>query len=130
MPSAAQRVSISTPAFAVAPASLANLVYAGGSVAGSETVDVRAFDGAAWSAWTTLTLTTIQPNRAPVVSGGAATMPGTSGNTMRVAIVHDYLNQYGGAERVLEAAPRLRLIGATLPGEAAAGRATAVMSAS
>ena len=23
--------------------------------------------------------------------------------TMRVAIIHDYLNQYGGAERVLEA---------------------------
>src|SRR5215211_2567420 len=26
-----------------------------------------------------------------------------NGKTMRLAIVHDYLNQYGGAERVLEA---------------------------
>jgi hypothetical protein len=26
-----------------------------------------------------------------------------NGKTMRVAIIHDYLNQYGGAERVLEA---------------------------
>ncbi len=24
-------------------------------------------------------------------------------NNMRIALVHDYLNQYGGAERVLEA---------------------------
>src|SRR5690606_39175081 len=38
------------------------------SAAGVETMWVRAFDGTAWSTWDTFTLTSAQPNRAPVVS--------------------------------------------------------------
>src|SRR5258705_9558768 len=52
-------------------ADLANLWVRGGQVAGSETMQVRAFDGTDWSAWDPFTLT-------------------TAGNTALVATISDH----------------------------------------
>jgi len=55
----------------VTAAQLASLVYAGGASGGVETISVRASDGALWSSALSLSLTTLQPNRAPNVAAGA-----------------------------------------------------------
>ena len=49
---------------------LPNLRYVGGAVDGTDTVEVRAFDGLAWSNNETITVTTERPNVAPVVAAG------------------------------------------------------------
>lgn len=54
-------------AVTLTPAQFADLWIRGGSVSGSETLWVRAFDGTAWSNWDTLTLTT-RPNSPPTVT--------------------------------------------------------------
>lgn len=54
-------------AFSVEAGDLANVWVRGGSVAGAETMYVRAFDGTAWSSWDPFKLTTIA-NAAPVVA--------------------------------------------------------------
>ncbi|MBL8703157.1 MAG: hypothetical protein JNK67_32530, partial [Alphaproteobacteria bacterium] len=67
-------------AFGVSAASLGALVYAGGAAAGSETIDVRASDGVLWSGWTTVSVATLQANRAPtIVAGSTTTLPAGSG---------------------------------------------------
>ena len=48
---------------------LGNVWVRGGTVAGSETISVRAFDGTDWSAWDTFNLTTL-PNTPPVATIG------------------------------------------------------------
>jgi Ca2+-binding RTX toxin-like protein len=51
----------------VSAANLSKVVVHAGSVGGSETMWVRAFDGTAWSNWDTFTLTTL-PNAHPVAT--------------------------------------------------------------
>jgi Ca2+-binding RTX toxin-like protein len=51
----------------ISAADLANLIYVGGSAAGSETADVAAWDGYAWSNYQTATLTTTAINLPVVV---------------------------------------------------------------
>jgi hypothetical protein len=53
---------------AITPAQLASLTYAAGTAAGSEAIEIRATDGSLWSSWASVAVSTIQPNRAPVVS--------------------------------------------------------------
>jgi hypothetical protein len=54
--------------------SLTNTWVRGGAAAGPDTYEARAFDGIAWGAWTTFTLTTrAQANRAPVATPTAPT---------------------------------------------------------
>jgi len=56
----------------VTTASLADTWVRGGATAGSNTYDVRAFDGIAWSNWSSFSLNTrTQPNRGPVVTATA-----------------------------------------------------------
>jgi hypothetical protein len=55
----------------VTAAQLANVLVRGGSVAGSETMQIRAFDGKDWSAWDSFVFNTTAPvvaNRAPVAA--------------------------------------------------------------
>ncbi|MGD9922613.1 MAG: hypothetical protein AB7V13_14400, partial [Pseudorhodoplanes sp.] len=53
----------------VSAADLANVSIRGGTAAGTETMQIRAFDGTAWSAWDSFNITTTAPlNRAPVVT--------------------------------------------------------------
>jgi len=59
----------------VACSSLADTWVCGGANAGADTYQVRAFDGVAWSGWTSFSLhTRIQPNRAPVVAAPNAAL--------------------------------------------------------
>lgn len=55
----------------VTAAQLASVSVRGGSVAGSDTMQIRAFDGKDWGAWDSFTVTTTAPvvaNRAPVAA--------------------------------------------------------------
>src|SRR5205085_1074126 len=59
----------------VAAANLGSVKYVGGSAAGSEVVNVQAFDGTVWSANAAVTVTTLAPaNHAPVVTGHDTTL--------------------------------------------------------
>jgi transcription elongation GreA/GreB family factor len=63
-------VAAGTP-LTVTAAQLANVLVRGGSVAGSETMQIRAFDGKDWGAWDSFVFTTTTPpvqNRAPVAT--------------------------------------------------------------
>lgn len=56
-------------------ADLGKLTYVGGTVAGSETVSIKAFDGKAWSSVVSATATTTAPvNHAPVVTATNASV--------------------------------------------------------
>jgi hypothetical protein len=52
----------------VSAADLAKVSIRGGSGAGTETMEIRAFDGTAWSTWDPFKITTTLPNRAPVAT--------------------------------------------------------------
>ncbi len=56
-------------------ANLGSVKYVGGSAAGSEVIDVQAYDGKDWSANAAVTVTTLAPpNHAPVVTGHDTTV--------------------------------------------------------
>jgi hypothetical protein len=60
--------------FSVAASEIANVWIRGGAVAGgTEFMEVRAFDGLAWSAWASMWVSTVA-NRAPTVSAGNHTI--------------------------------------------------------
>jgi hypothetical protein len=65
-------------AFSVTAADLVNVEYVGGGAAGSEALQVRAFDGKDWSASASLTMTTTAAstgtNQRPVVTASNATV--------------------------------------------------------
>lgn len=65
-------------AFSVTAANVANVEYVGGSAAGTEALQVRAFDGKDWSASAGLTMTTTAvstgPNQRPVVTATNGTI--------------------------------------------------------
>jgi hypothetical protein len=80
----------------VAAADLSSVVLHAGSVSGAETMWVQAYDGHAWSAWSTFTLTSTVPvNHAPVMTIGDQAR--TTGATISLQGTFNYSDSDGDA---------------------------------